>query len=303
MDGVLLVDKPAGPTSHDVVARVRRLTGQRRAGHTGTLDPFATGLLVICLGRATRLARFLSGTDKSYRATIRFGFATDTYDRTGRPVAREGDRAPGAPEPAQLEAALEAFRGVIRQTPPPYSAKKIAGKRAHALARAGEEVKLEPVEVTIHELELVELEGELAVVRLRASSGTYVRSLAHDLGGRLGTGAHLTELRRTRVGEFSVEDAVTLSALEEGTGGSPIPADQALPHLPAVSVEPAAVERLAHGRAPAFREVTTPDVPLVAERVLRIVDDAGRLLAVAVPRPDSGVLQPLVVWRGMPESD
>ncbi|HEX6736872.1 MAG TPA: tRNA pseudouridine(55) synthase TruB, partial [Vicinamibacteria bacterium] len=194
MNGVLVVDKPPGPTSHDVVDRVRRALGQRRAGHTGTLDPFASGVLPVCLGKATRLVRFLSEGEKHYRAQVRLGFATTTDDRLGQPL--------GAPRQVQvaeadLRRALQGLTGELRQVPPAYSARRVAGRRLYALARAGVEVEREAAPCTVHALELVSFAGERLELEVRCSPGTYVRALARDLGEALGVGGHLEELRRT----------------------------------------------------------------------------------------------------------
>lgn len=227
MDGVLIVDKPPGPTSHDVVAQVRHILHVRRVGHTGTLDPFATGLLVVLVGRATRLAQFLSGLEKEYEAVIRLGYATDTGDLTGQRVSDEA----GAPKAAgpwskeEIEAALESLRGEIDQVPPMYSAKKQGGRKLYELARQGQEVDRKPVRVCIHKFEKIKTSNELLKdnldgtfdleLRVASSAGTYIRTLAEDFGKRLNTGAHLVELRRTRVGDLLVDQAQTLAQVKE----------------------------------------------------------------------------------------
>src|SRR5688500_7487383 len=244
MDGVLIIDKPAGMTSHDVVARVRRIIGERRVGHTGTLDPFATGVLVMLVGRATRLAQFLSGAEKEYEAVIRLGYATDTGDLTGTRVispSLHGERGLGGeagnaqphpqslptrregslPSLEEIAAAMTLLTGEIEQVPPMYSAKKIAGRKLYEHARRGEEIERQPVRVSISEFELLTQGGwepnEEGAVDLRArvvcSAGTYIRTLAEDLGKRLGLGAHLAELRRTRAGRFEIKDSITLESL------------------------------------------------------------------------------------------
>ncbi len=245
--GVLAVDKPAGPTSHDVVARARKALGERRVGHTGTLDPFATGLLMLCVGKATRLAEYLTGLDKTYEAVARLGAATDTLDPEGEVVA-ESDGWKDL-TPASVEAALGALRGDLDQIPPAYSAKKIAGEAAHRRVRRGEEVALEPRRVTVHELELTRLELPEVAFRVRCSSGTYVRALARDLGEALGVGAHLTALRRTAVGPFGVGGAVSLEDLEAGrvperAWRTPL---EALARFPRREVDADVATRLAHG--------------------------------------------------------
>jgi tRNA pseudouridine55 synthase len=218
VDGVLVVDKPAGPTSHDVVARVRRALGQPRVGHTGTLDPGATGVLPLVLGRATRLARFLSGGDKSYESVIRLGFSTDTGDADGRRTSDEW--LGGSPSHADVERALDEFRGTFLQQPPAFSAKKIGGARSHRMARraartpGGVASLPAPVQVTAQALDVVNLEGDLLTLRVTCSAGFYVRALAQDLGDRLGTGAHLVGLRRTRSAEFALAQAMPLESIE-----------------------------------------------------------------------------------------
>lgn len=270
---VLPVDKPEGPTSHDVVDAARRGLGQRRIGHTGTLDPFASGLLVLCVGRATRLAEYLSGLDKAYDATARLGVATDTLDRDGREVARsEGWRALTR---AQVADALGALEGPLRQVPPQYSAKKVEGVAMHRRARGGETVDLEPCDVTVHAMELVALELPDVRFRVACSSGTYVRALARDLGEALGVGAHLTALRRTRVGHFRVEDALPVAALGEADAVAEraVAPLAALAHLPTVSVDEEAARRLAQGQR--LRLADGSPSGLVA------VEAGGGLLAVA----------------------
>jgi tRNA pseudouridine55 synthase len=211
-DGLLLVDKPPKLTSHDVVDVVRRLLGTRRVGHTGTLDPAATGLLVLCVGRAGRLQSFLTGWEKTYEGTIVFGVATDTYDTEGSPV---GARHPNAePSRERLEEVCRHFTGEILQVPPPFSAKKVHGRKFYELARAGEAVPDAPKTVTVRSLEILGLAGAVATFRVTCTSGTYIRSLAHDIGRTLGFGAHLGSLRRTSIGPFRLEEARTLEALE-----------------------------------------------------------------------------------------
>jgi tRNA pseudouridine55 synthase len=264
--GVLIIDKPAGITSHDVVARVRRILGERRVGHTGTLDPFATGVLVVLVGRATRLAQFLSGAEKEYQAVIRLGYATDTGDVTGKRMNAEGftteTRKARSFTKEEIEAALARLRGEIEQTPPMYSAKKIDGEKLYELARRGEEVERKPVRVTVEQFEVQTHDGSLLkhnengtcdlAVRVVCSAGTYVRSLAEGVGERLGIGAHVFELRRTRAGEFKIEDAISLERLnglaESGTAEQAlISPDAALAHLPAMELSPDDVPRVQQG--------------------------------------------------------
>jgi tRNA pseudouridine55 synthase len=212
MDAVLVIDKPAGITSHDVVARVRRMTGERSIGHLGTLDPMATGVLPLLLGRYTRLAQFFGSADKTYEGAIRFGFATDTYDADGEPI--------GPPQPVQVtleqlrDAAAE-FIGDIDQKPPKFSAKKIAGVPAYKLARKNQEVELKTVNVHVRRFEVHSLEADEARFTAEVSAGTYVRSLAHELGAKVGIGAHLSKLRRTKSGEFDIAQAISLQSLDE----------------------------------------------------------------------------------------
>lgn len=212
VDGVLLVDKKSGLTSHDVVERFRRRAKVKKAGHTGTLDPLATGLLVLCVGKATRLQAYLMGMEKTYEGTIQFGWATDSYDASGTPAS---DPVEADVEQIDFEKHLGVFRGEIEQMPPAFSAKKIEGVRAYALARKGEEVKLQPKRVTIYEFDIVSVEKSRARFRVRSSAGTYVRSLAHDLGQAIGIPAHLKELRRTAIGTFKIDDAIAFDRLAE----------------------------------------------------------------------------------------
>ncbi len=276
----MLVDKPAGVTSHDVVQRVRRAYGTRAAGHTGTLDPFATGLLVVLLGRATRLARFVESRYKTYLATARLGVATDTDDLTGT-VLREASHSRAVARD-ELLAALAALRAADWQTPPAFSAKHVAGQRSYQLARRGQAVELAPVGVDVRMLDLVELTGETVIFRAVVSAGTYVRALARDLGFALGTGAHLVALRREAIGPLSVDDAVAVDAL--GPGAPPAPPQSVLTHLPSVPVDADAVIALGHGRAVMAPGADDGELLLV---------HAGRLIAVGVAR--DGVARPVVV--------
>ena len=247
LGGVLNVDKPAGCTSHDVVGRVRRLAGLRQVGHAGTLDPMATGVLVLCLGRATRLLEYLTGQPKSYLAEVTLGATTDTYDAEGETVDR---RPVTAVTHEQLDGALDAFRGEIMQRPPAYSALKRDGVPLYQRARAGEQVEVEARPVTVYSLELLAFDGQTVQLRIRCGAGTYIRSIAHDLGQALGCGGHLSALRRTAVGPFTVHDAVTLARLAEA-GALPdalLPADAAVAHLPQVEMDAADAARLLHGQ-------------------------------------------------------
>ncbi|MDQ3281734.1 MAG: tRNA pseudouridine(55) synthase TruB, partial [Acidobacteriota bacterium] len=211
-DGVLLVDKKSGITSHDVVERFRRRAKVKKAGHTGTLDPLATGLLVLCVGKATRLQAYLMGMEKTYEGTIQFGWATDSYDSTGEPA---GEANEVSVEHVDFEPHVAKFRGPIEQMPPAFSAKKIEGVRAYELARKGEEVKLQPKNVTVYEFTLLAVTGSTAQFRVRSSAGTYMRSLAHDLGQSIGVPAHLKDLRRTAIGTFHVDKAISFDRMSE----------------------------------------------------------------------------------------
>jgi len=353
MDGLLVVDKPSGPTSHDVVARVRRALRERRVGHTGTLDPAATGVLPLVVGRATRLAQFLSGSDKSYDAVIRFGFSTDTGDAQGRPLGSQ--KAIECPSRDAIDAALETFRGEFLQQPPAFSAKKIDGKRSHKLARArargdarrtgrqqsgvrvdsdpGVRTEVDgavaipardpgdlgdppdlpvPVSVTAHAIDIVNTHGDTLTLRVDCSAGFYIRSLAHDLGERLGIGGHLVTLRRTRSGTLTLADAIDLDAVErepELAAGRMIPLAHMLPGLAPVVLTSDGVRKAIHGRqlgpadcvsgfatrdsGPARTgetRTTTSD-----SRLYRLLDPAGQLVAIARPATAAGLLHPSVV--------
>jgi tRNA pseudouridine55 synthase len=215
VNGLLVVDKPSGITSHDVVSRLRRITGEKSIGHLGTLDPMATGVLPLLLGKFTRLAQYFSAAEKSYSGTIRFGFATDTYDAEGDPV---GERKNPTLSLEQIRSAAKCFHGEMEQMPPPFSAKKIAGTPAYKLARAGKPVDLKAARINILELEITDYAGEEAAFAMSISAGGYVRSIAHELGRDLGCGAHLSSLRRTRAGVFIIADAHTLEELEPLAG-------------------------------------------------------------------------------------
>lgn len=283
---VLPVDKPEGPTSHDVVGAARRALGERRVGHSGTLDPFASGLLLLCVGRATRIAEYLTGLDKAYEATALLGVSTDTLDRDGEVVARS-DAWRGLTA-AAVRSALEALGGDVEQVPPQYSAKKVDGVAMHRRARRGERVELEACAVTIHQIELTGFDAPEVRLRVGCSSGTYVRALARDLGDALGVGAHLTRLRRTAIGRFDVADAMALDALGDASAVARArisPAD-ALGHLPSLLVGEEAARRLAQGQR--VRVADAPDGALVA------VVDPGGLCAVA--EVAGGVVRPQKVF-------
>ncbi len=251
MNGALLVDKPAGVTSFDVVAIVRRALGIKSVGHTGTLDPFATGLLVVLTGKATRLARFLDGFEKVYTATVRFGASSDTDDSTG--VLTAPSAISYQPSDEAVRSALAGFVGTQSQLPPAYSAKKIDGQRAYARARKGEEVVLQPVEVTIHSIELLRCEWPDAEIRVSVSSGTYIRSLARDLGTKLGVPAHCAALRREAIGDFKVTAAQRLATIQDGSAEGRMDGSLSMldlvPHLPRQDVTAEELVHLGHGRA------------------------------------------------------
>jgi tRNA pseudouridine55 synthase len=307
MDGVVIIDKPEGWTSHDVVARVRRVLREKRVGHTGTLDPFATGVLVVLVGRATRLAQFLSGAEKEYEATVRLGYATDTGDRTG--ARREGAGALDCAslDRARVEAALAPLRGEIEQVPPMYSAKKIQGQKLYELARRGEEVARAAVRVRVSAFEILDGPGgeflradEDGVCDLRArvvcSAGTYVRVLAESVGAHLGTGAHLAALRRTRAGTFGLDKAFKLedvqSLMEAGAGDFLLPLGAALPELPSAHLTEDEARRVAHGAAIAAARF---GASWEDGARIRLHDERGRLLAVAVYAAARDALQPRVM--------
>jgi tRNA pseudouridine55 synthase len=276
--GVLVVDKPAGPTSHDVVDRVRRVLAVRRVGHTGTLDPFATGVLPICVGKATRLVRFLSGGPKVYAATVRLGFDTDTDDLTGTPlhepraVCLSGD---------EIAAALRSQLGEIEQTAPAYSAKHVHGRRLYDLAREGVPVARPTSRVVVHAIRLVASHEEGLDLEVTCSPGTYIRALARDLGAVLGTGGHLVALRRLRSGTFGLEQAIELDAL--GAETPLVPLKALLPEMPAVIVGAEGRSAVGHGR-PLTRELVLEGFPDAPPERLRVLDPSGDLLALAVPR-------------------
>jgi tRNA pseudouridine55 synthase len=286
IDGVLPVDKPAGPTSHDVVAQSRRALGTRRIGHTGTLDPFASGLLLLCVGQATRLAEYLTGMDKRYHAVVQLGAATDTDDHTGAIIA-EAD-ATGLTA-ADVEQALRPLRGEVLQTPPLYSAKKREGERAYAAAREGRALVLEPVRVRIHELVLRSWEPPRAELEVHCSSGTYIRAIARDLGRALGVGGHLLELRRTAIGPHAVDGALRLEELgsTERVARALIPPLEALPGMPRIRLDDAAVAAVRQGR-----RVRAADGPAAAPTVLMV--HAGMLIGIGAVQ--DGVLHPKKVF-------
>jgi tRNA pseudouridine55 synthase len=279
MNGLLVLDKPSGLTSHDVVAIVRRATGEKSIGHLGTLDPMATGVLPLLLGKYTRLAQFFGQAEKYYNGSIRFGFATDTFDAEGTAA---GDAQPLARSLEELRELSRRFHGEIDQVPPVYSAKKINGVAAHKLARAGVEVAVKPARITIHDFRLLELQGDVAEFEMHVSAGGYVRSVAHELGQLAGCGAHLASLRRTRAGLFTLKEAITVEQLKQATGPEEIAVllphpRTLLPEMPAVTVDEQMAGRLRNGmqvnlpefsQAPLVKVFTSPtDLLAITRRV------------------------------------
>ena len=319
LDGVLVIDKPRDLTSHDVVAVARRALGERRIGHTGTLDPLATGVLPLACGRATRLVRFLTASDKEYEAAIRFGLTTDSYDMTGMETGRSGL----SPDRDAVARALVELTGSYLQTPPAFSAKKIAGRRAYEMARADQAVALTPVPVTVTRAELEWLDADVGRVRVTCSAGFYVRAFAQSLGELVGTGACLEALRRTRSGDFTLEKSVGLHRLLDQGGPGPaalttlIPVASLLPGFPAVTVTSAGRDRVSHGQeveggmtvgaASASRVAARPDPSSAAwpvrdsgpapapEEWVRLLDNSGDLIAMARAGSRPGFLHPAVV--------
>lgn len=293
VDGVLVIDKPAGLTSHDVVARVRRVLKTKRVGHTGTLDPFATGVLVLLVGKATRLAQFVNDAAKEYVAAITFGFATDTGDVTGTATS---EKRTVTVAPTEIEAVLPMFRGEIEQVPPMYSAKKVEGKRLYELARRGETIERQPIKVTIYELTLPEKQSDsdpqTASVRVTCSAGTYIRTLAEDIGKALGVGAHLTCLRRTAAGRFDLRHAITLDELEKRSApwASLLPWDRLISHLPQLDLPAERVGPTASGLATRVDREDLRDGDAVS-----MFDSDGNLIAVGVFDASENFVRPKVV--------
>jgi len=280
LDGVLVVDKPAGPTSHDVVDHVRRSLRLRRVGHTGTLDPFATGVLPVCVGKATRLARFLAAGEKTYRATARLGFATTTDDGTGTPLSAPREVAV---DRAQVEAAARTLVGEQMQVPPAYSAKRSGGERLYDLARRGVAVERLPVRVVVYALDVRRAEGAEVEMEVRCAPGTYIRAIARDLGERLGTGAHLVALRRIRSGTFGEETAVGWDEVPVRGREALVPMAALLPDLPAVTVTDEGERALRFGRDLAA-PLLVGGFPAATGPRWRVLDGSGALVALASPR-------------------
>jgi tRNA pseudouridine55 synthase len=292
MNGVVIIDKPPGLTSHDVVNRVRRILGQRSVGHLGTLDPLATGVLPVVLGNLTRLAQFYAHSEKTYEGVIRFGFATDTYDADGEPTTPPQSVQLDADEIRQLAAQ---FQGVIEQMPPPFSAKKIAGVPAYKLARKKQQVELKPVQVEIKEFEILDTAADQATCRARVASGTYIRSVAHEMGQRLGCGAHLASLRRIAVAEFAIEEAHSLPALEaamqQGTVESLLVHPRKLvPRLPSVTANEESAAFIRNGRA-----VNLPEMSRAPQ--VKVFYGQRDLIAIAT-RIAGTLFRPAIVFTG-----
>jgi tRNA pseudouridine55 synthase len=303
-DGLLLVDKEPGLTSHDVVQRVRRLLKQKKIGHCGTLDPDATGLLLLTLGSATRLTRFLIRAPKVYEGVVQLGSATDTYDASGQVVSQAAPEAVAALSPEAVTEGMKRFEGTIEQKPPPYSAKKVQGVKYYELARKGEEVPDESKEVTVYEFSPIgEIENGRIRFRLACSSGTYARGLAHDLGAALGVGGHLAELRRTKIGGFQVEEAATFRRLEElvesgePAGSTWIPFDQIPLPFGEVTADPQQENRISHGQTVLVRELAGEEGDWV-----KLVNRRREMIAVGtvverIGTAGVGIVQPRVVFR------
>ncbi len=291
--GLIVIDKPVGPTSHQIVALVRKGTGIRKVGHAGTLDPRASGVLVLCLGAATRLSEYLSGTSKAYDALVRFGVSTRTYDTDGEVTRRSQE----SPTRREIEEHLPAFRGEIEQRPPPFSAVKVQGRKAYELARRGNELELEPRTVTIRHLEIRSYDAPDLALQVECSAGTYIRSLAHDLGERLGTGAHLAGLRRTRAGPFTLDEATPWPMLEVGmlTGKWERhlrTAAEGVPELPDVLVAEDEISALRFGhRIPAASG---------SAGLARALDSEGELVAILEATEDGARWHPRKVFLSGP---
>jgi tRNA pseudouridine55 synthase len=307
-DGLLLVDKEPGGTSHDVVQRARRITGQKKIGHAGTLDPDATGLLVLTLGRATRLTRFLIRAPKVYHGVLRFGFATDTYDASGETISEAPAGALDALTLEAVEAAMAELRGEIEHTPPPYSAKKVQGKKLYELAREGKEVPRESKRVTVYELTPEgdlerDADGVRVPFRLACSSGTYARTLAHDVGRAVGTGGHLAFLRRLKVGPFLLDNALTLDELQQAADADTVPEKGWVPFddipLPFgdVVLDAQQEERIGHGQTVLVRELQGDEGDWV-----KLVNRRRKFVAVGtiverIGTGGVGIVQPRVVFN------
>ncbi len=300
MDGLLVIDKPEGITSHDVVARLRKVLNTKKIGHTGTLDPFATGVMVIVVGRATRLAQFLDKDEKQYDLLVKFGYETDTGDRTGTRRERDAGYQPKTINPDDLIRVISGYMGEISQVPPMYSAKKINGLKLYEMARRGEEVARQPIDATIFKIELnqndlpVEVEPDTFYLRflVTCSAGTYMRTLAEDIGRDLGPGAHVEQLRRLRSGRFGIEQAVTLEELEntDNPGKYLLPVEEAVSHLPEFKLPEDRVDKTLNGlpsrpEDPAFEDGSS----------VRMSAPDGRLIAIGTYSAEEKTVHPGVV--------
>ena len=314
MDGILIIDKPAGLTSHDVVARVRRILRTKRVGHTGTLDPFATGVLVLLVGQATRLAQFLDKDEKEYEALAQLGYETDTGDKTGSPrgempgpnsgiqisysefeISNFESQISTRISRHQIDNVLDEFRGEIEQLPPMYSAKKIDGKKLYELARQGLDVQRKPIKIEIKTLELLPSEdvdsGPSFRIRVVCSAGTYIRTLAEDIGRKLGVGAHLQELRRTRAGRFDLSGAVTLEQLDpmDDPSSALLPMPEAVSHLPKLVLPPDRVDKTRNGLSSRSPEALPPNQPV------RMLDESNNLIAIGLYDEAENSVRPKIV--------
>jgi len=305
MDGLILVDKPQNLTSHDIVARIRELLKVRRAGHFGTLDPLATGLMIVAMGKATRLFPFFSKADKSYRGVMRLGFSTETYDSTGKPTSRE---IKSYPSKSSVWKAMKKFEGALEQVPPPYSAKKYKGRPLYSLARGKKEFELRPTRVSIHFLHLKRYNPPFVEFEVRCSSGTYIRSLAHDLGQILGCGAHLSALSRTAVANFHLQDCLTLQEIKKLAEAKKIekfllPLESLLPEFPKMILDERGSRLARNGSlilaenvlkiAPTYLSLSTDSSQL--EIIFRMFSQEGKFLALAKKTPEKNCFHPFLV--------
>ena len=314
MNGIIVIDKPPDWTSHDVVAKLRGVLKTRKIGHAGTLDPFATGVLVVCVGLATRLVQFLIGLEKEYLATVRLGFATDTQDRTGKPITPL--QSSKALSDEDIRRVLATFKGEQAQLPPMYSAKKIDGVTLHRAARAGQTVEREPVRITVYEIALVD--GGLGQshddgtrdfrMQVRCSSGTYIRTLAHDIGSALGTGAHLSALRRLAVGPFTISQALTLRDVEERVSAGVIEQDlislsDCLPGVRRMTILSEEVHHLVHGRAIILHQDRVVEVSSITAStppdLVRLCNQEGGLIAIGEMDRAEMIIRPKVVFHSV----
>jgi tRNA pseudouridine55 synthase len=304
MDGILIIDKPAGITSHDVVARCRRILQTKRIGHTGTLDPFATGVMVILVGKPTRLAQFLDKDAKEYEAVVRLGFETDTGDRSGQLRITNYELRDISTD--EIENVLLDFRGEIWQTPPMYSAKKVEGKKLYELARKGIEIERKAVRITNYELRITNYGGQINIddsglktldfgLRVLCSAGTYIRTLAEDIGRKLGTGAHLAALRRKKAGKFAIEKAVTLEQLEKIVAAEAletvlISTNESVSHLAEIRLSADEIGKIKNG-VKLFRDLTETK----NETILRLTDERKNLLAIGFYDAEEKTVRPKLV--------